>query len=471
MLWTCEALLAATNGRPVGDLPVGVTGISIDTRTLAAGDAFFAIKGDQFDGHDFIGAAMKAGAAVAIVGEDKLVALGRWNLPMIVVRDVLEAMVLLGRAARQRTAAQILAITGSAGKTSAKEMMRRALDACGSVHASVASFNNHWGVPLTLARMPENTEYGVFEIGMNHAGEIEPLVDMVKPHVALITNVEAAHIGAFNSVAEIARAKAEIFTGVVPGGYAVINLDNRYQKLLHKLATEAGIDHIYTFGRKKGADFHIETVEPQETGSTAVISIRQDAHPLSLAMPGEHMIANAAAVLGAISLIGADLGKAIPALARMQPEKGRGQRFTLPSATGSFTLIDESFNANPASMRAGLALLASCPVGADGRRIAVLGDMLEMGSSSKKLHGELAKPVVESNADLVFLVGEDMAHLKDNLPEGLLGGYFKSAAEMESKLIDTLRGGDAVMLKASKGLKFMPLVEKLVEYFEGTANN
>ena len=233
-LWDMDVILAATGGRPVGDMPEGVSGISIDTRTLEQNDAFFAIKGEHLDGHDYLGAAMSAGAALAVVDESKLVSLGRIQMPLVVVRDVLDALCRLGELARARTKAQIIAVTGSVGKTSTKEMLNTALSATGSTHVSAASYNNHWGVPLTLARMPEDTRFGVFEIGMNHPGEIAPLVKMVRPHLAVITCVAPAHIGAFETIEDIAREKSRIFSGVVPGGYALINHDDRRYPLQKK---------------------------------------------------------------------------------------------------------------------------------------------------------------------------------------------------------------------------------------------
>src|SRR5680860_1362098 len=244
LLWECDALLAVMNGRPVGQIPEGVTGISIDSRTLRPGDAYFAIKGEVHDGHTFVSAAFKSGAALAVVSEDRLVALGHVSAPLIVVRDVLEAMRRLGQAARARCKAKIIAVTGSVGKTTTKDMLRTALSASGKVHASVASYNNHWGVPLSLARMAQDTRFGIFEIGMNHAGEITPLVKMVRPHVAIVTNVAAAHLGAFKNLNEIARAKAEIFEGVVAGGHALINKDDARAGLLAKAAGKTGIEHI-----------------------------------------------------------------------------------------------------------------------------------------------------------------------------------------------------------------------------------
>src|SRR5690606_7832002 len=247
-LWTIEALVEAMGGRPLGQMPAGVHGISIDTRTLEPGDAFFAIKGETMDGHDFATAAVKAGAGILVVAEGKLPALGRLTAPMIVVPDVLAALEKAGIAARTRTSAKVIAVTGSVGKTSTKEALRHALSAVGSVHASAASFNNHWGVPLTLARMPENCDYAIFEIGMNHEGEIRPLVKMVRPHIAIVTGVAAAHLGHFSSLDAIAKAKAEIFEGVEPGGTALINQDDPRFKQLDKMARDAGVEQVWGYG-------------------------------------------------------------------------------------------------------------------------------------------------------------------------------------------------------------------------------
>jgi UDP-N-acetylmuramoyl-tripeptide--D-alanyl-D-alanine ligase len=256
-LWTIEALVEAMGGRPLGQIPAGVHGISIDTRTLQPGDAFFAIKGETMDGHDFATAAIKAGAAVLVVAEGKLPALGRLTAPMIVVPDVLAALERLAVAARARTRGRVIAVTGSAGKTTTKEALRHALGSVGSVHASDKSFNNHWGVPLTLARLPEDTEYSVFEIGMNHPGEIRPLVKMVRPHVAIVTLVAAAHLGFFRDLDEIAAAKAEIFEGIEPGGAALINRDDPRANLLGKMAREAGVEHVLGFGEYQRSTYRL----------------------------------------------------------------------------------------------------------------------------------------------------------------------------------------------------------------------
>ncbi|HHZ09619.1 MAG TPA: UDP-N-acetylmuramoylalanyl-D-glutamyl-2, 6-diaminopimelate--D-alanyl-D-alanine ligase, partial [Rhizobiales bacterium] len=260
-------MIAAMAGRPVGTMPEGVGGISIDSRSLAPGDAFFAIRGDRVDGHDYANVAAANGAGVLVVSEAKLPALGRITAPMIVVPDVLAAMEGLGRAARDRTRARIIAVTGSVGKTTTKEMLRQVLSACGSVHYSPASFNNHWGVPLTLARLPEDADYGVFEIGMNHPDEIRPLVKMVRPHVAIITTVAVAHLGNFTSIEEIAAAKAEIFEGVTDDGHVLINRDNDQFEFLEHVAIACGVANIHSFGAHVKADFRL--VDYQSEGDAA----------------------------------------------------------------------------------------------------------------------------------------------------------------------------------------------------------
>lgn len=463
-LWETDAVLAAVNGRPVGDMPDGITGISIDSRTLAKGEAFFAIKGDQFDGHDFLPAALRAGAAFAVVDESRLVSLGGLSMPLIVVSDVLEAMTHLGLAARARTKAQVIAITGSVGKTSVKEMLRTVLSVSGKVHASVASFNNHWGVPLTLARMPEETDFGVFEIGMNHPDEIRPLVKMVRPHVAMINNVAAAHIGAFDTIDDIARAKAEIFEGVVPGGYGIVNHDDRRYILMRDLANEVNIEHLVSFGQKRGSDFWLRNLEQVSGGLQLDVRIKGEDYSYGLPVTGEHMAMNSLAVLASASLAGADIKKTTDAMARIVPADGRGTRYTIGgSGSMGITIIDESYNANPASMEAALNVLASFDDVKTKRRIAVLGDMLELGKQSKKLHEGLAKFVSSSKADLVFLVGPEMEHLAKILPKEKLGGHYPDITNLAERLKVVFKAGDVVVFKASNSMRFSKIVQEILE--------
>ncbi|MBW3095925.1 UDP-N-acetylmuramoylalanyl-D-glutamyl-2,6-diaminopimelate--D-alanyl-D-alanine ligase [Pseudohoeflea coraliihabitans] len=460
-LWTAEAMVAAMNGRPVGNLPDGVDGISIDTRTLQKGDAFFAIKGDRFDGHDFASAAMAAGVGLMVVSEARLPALGRLNVPMIVVDDVLAALGALGAAARARSSAQVIAVTGSVGKTTSKEMLRHVLTPCGKVHAARASFNNHWGVPLTLARMPEDADFGVFEIGMNHPGEIRPLVKLVRPHIAIITTVAGAHLGNFKGLSEIAAAKAEIMEGLADGGTVLLNRDNEKFSQLRKRASELGVPQVRSFGAHKQASIRLMACEigPEHSDTT----VRLNARDLTLRVgaPGRHVVDNALAVLGAAAFAGADVDTVAAAFADFAPDKGRGARHHLAIGEGSVTLIDESYNANPASMRAALALLADAPVEAGGRRIAVLGDMLEMGRYAEKVHADLADAVIEAKADLVGLAGPEMKHLEAALGERVPVVWRETADELAAWLQETLEAGDVVVVKSSLGLGFGRIVAAL----------
>ncbi|HET7413841.1 MAG TPA: UDP-N-acetylmuramoylalanyl-D-glutamyl-2,6-diaminopimelate--D-alanyl-D-alanine ligase, partial [Pararhizobium sp.] len=462
-LWTAEAMIEAMEGRPVGSLPQGITGISIDSRTLAAGDAFFAIKGDRFDGHDFVSGAIINGAALLVVSEAKLPALGRLTVPLIVVDDVLAALGRLGEAARARSEAKIVAVTGSVGKTTTKAMLAQALRPSGTVHAANASFNNHWGVPLTLARMPAEAKFGVFEIGMNHAGEIRPLVKMVRPHVAVVTTVVAAHLGHFKNLGEIAAAKAEIFEGLEPGGAALLNRDNEKFSALKKRAEACGVKHILSFGGHKQADFRRLDVTLHADRSEMRVKIGDDALDVTIGAPGRHIVDNAVAVLGAVSLLGGDVEAAARTLAGATAQKGRGARHVLQHPDGPFLLIDDSYNANPASMRAALAVLAAVPVGKGGKRIAALGDMLELGRFSAKLHAELAGPVAAAGVDRLYLVGDEMAALAEAVPENLPVKRFADAVSLADALKAEVGPGDAVVVKSSLGLGFGRVVAALLD--------
>jgi UDP-N-acetylmuramoyl-tripeptide--D-alanyl-D-alanine ligase len=465
LLWTAQEMIEAMDGRPVGAVPDGVTGISIDSRTVGEGDAFFAIKGERFDGHDFASVAVANGASLLVVSESKLPALGRLTAPMIVVKDVLAALEDLGRAARERSEARIIAVTGSVGKTSSKEMLRHALEPSGAVHASAASFNNHWGVPLTLARMPADTAYGVFEIGMNHPDEIRPLVKMVKPHIAIITTIAAAHLGNFKNLTEIAAAKSEIMEGVVEDGHVLLNRDNEKYGWLKKRAGEVGVENVLSFGENAKADYRLLKCKLLPDCSTITARIGPDEVAVKIGAPGRHQVQNALAVLGAVQLAGANLAKAIHSLAGLSAEKGRGARHTLKIDGGSFVLIDESYNANPASMRAALELMRDSPVRLRGRRIAVLGDMLEMGRFSEQVHRDLAGPLAEAGADLVCLAGPEMRALRDELGTNIETVYREEATELTDYLKSILRDGDVVMVKSSLGIGFGRIVKALLDNY------
>ncbi|ESZ33544.1 MULTISPECIES: UDP-N-acetylmuramoylalanyl-D-glutamyl-2,6-diaminopimelate--D-alanyl-D-alanine ligase [unclassified Mesorhizobium] len=469
VLWTSEALVDAMGGRPLGPMPEGISGISIDSRSLQPGDAFFAIKGEAMDGHDFATAAIKAGAGVLVVAEGKLPSLGRLTAPMIVVQDVLAALEKLGVAARARSNAKIIAVTGSAGKTTTKEALRHVLSAVGKVHASAQSFNNHWGVPLTLARMPDDCDYAVFEIGMNHPGEIRPLVKMVRPQVAIVTLIAAAHLGFFKNLEEIAKAKAEIFEGIEPGGAALLNRDDARWKLLDKMARAAGVEHVFGFGENARSTYKLTKCELHADHSDITARIGGQDVTARIGAPGRHMVQNVLAVLGAAHLVEADIGKVALALADLSAERGRGKRHMLRHPKGPITLIDESYNANPASMAAAMALLNATPVTGEGRRIAVLGDMLELGDHSAKLHAALAELIVGTGTNTVFLGGPEMQALADILPDEIKTEYRAGAEELKPLLLSTLKAGDVVMIKSSKGIGFSKLVEALLGKYPAEA--
>jgi UDP-N-acetylmuramoyl-tripeptide--D-alanyl-D-alanine ligase len=462
-LWTVGSVAAAARAECAGPLPQAVTGISIDSRTVMAGEAFFAIRGDVHDGHDFATAALKQGAALAVVAQNRRDEYGD-DAPLLVVGDVLEALRDVARAARQRSAAKIVAVTGSVGKTSTKEALALALGATGETHASAASFNNHWGVPLSLARLPETARYGVFEIGMNHAGEITPLVHMVRPHVAIITAVEPVHLEFFASVAEIADAKAEIFLGLETGGTAIINRDNPHFARLRRRAEEAGVRNIVSFGEHRGAEARLLKCALHSDCSTVEAKILGQPVTYKIGAPGRHLVMNSLAVLSAASVLGADLARAAIALAQQAPAAGRGARITLELPGGRALVIDESYNANPTSMRAALALLGQAPLAPSGRRIAVLGDMLELGPTSADLHRGLIDAICQNGIDLVYCAGPLMAALWDALPSARRGGYAKTAGELESQVVAAVHAGDAIMIKASAGSRMGPLVKALTRH-------
>ena len=460
-LWTIDDMARAISAWRAGALPDAVTGISIDSRTIAPGQAFFAIKGDAHDGHDFVAAALRAGAGLAVVSSTKP---APSDAPLLIVRDVLGALRRLARAARARTNAQVIAVTGSVGKTSTKEALSLALSRDGETHASVASFNNHWGVPLSLARLPTGARYAVFEIGMNHAGEITPLTKLARPHVAVITTVEPVHFEFFASVEAIADAKAEIFTGVEPGGAAVLNRDNPHFARLARRAKRAGVQRVVSFGEDEHADARLIKCALQPESSTIEADILGARVAYKLGAPGRHQVLNSLAVLATASIVGADLALASLALADLRPAAGRGTRLKLPLHGGEALVIDESYNANPTSMRAALAVLAQAPLGRHGRRIAVLGDMLELGPKALDLHRDLADVITAIGIDLVFCAGPLMEALWQALPSQRRGGYAESAAALEPDVIAAVHAGDAVMVKGSAGSKMAPIVKALVRH-------
>jgi len=458
-LWTWDNLVPAAMGVADGAPGVPITGFSLDTRSLAPGEVFVALR-DVRDGHDFVLEAFRKGAAAALVSTDYKRADGDGAL--LRVRDTLEGLRGIAAAARRRTDARIVAVTGSVGKTGTKEALRGCLSRLAPTHAAEKSFNNHWGVPLTLARMPAAARFGVFEIGMNHAGEITPLTALVRPHVAIVTTVEPVHLEFFGTTEKIAEAKAEIFSGLEPGGVAVINRDNRHFDLLAQRAREHGA-RVVSFGRHENADVHPEVFALEADGSEIVVSLGGRRIAYRLGAPGGHLAQNSLAVVAALDALGVDAEKAVGALSEIRAAKGRGERREIEVPGGSILVIDESYNANPASMRSALAAMATVPRSRFARRIAVLGDMLELGERAAELHAGLNEPVDAAEVDLVFACGDNMRRLFDALPAGRRAAWAPGSEELAAALEDTVRAGDVVMVKGSLGSRMAPLVDMLLQ--------
>ena len=455
VLWTSASAQAATGGRLAG-AAWEATGVSIDTRTLRAGDLFVALK-DARDGHDFVRAAFAQGAAAALVSRE-IAASG----PQLIVPDTLAALGAMGKAARARAAARIVAVTGSVGKTSTKEGLALALGRQGPAHAASASFNNHIGVPITLARMPGTAQYAVFEIGMNHAREIAPLTAMVRPHVATITAVEAVHAENFaDGIDGVARAKSEIFETGAGGETAILPFDNRYFEFLSGIAKGNGWREVLGFGGKPGAAARLIDWQGGPDGSTVTADILGKRLVYRVGAPGAHWVSNSLAILLSVRALGADMALAAEALAGVAPPKGRGARHEvgLPGG-GVFTLLDESYNASPPSMRAAFAVLAMVPA---KRRVAVLGDMRELGPDAEKLHAGLAEAIEAAGIDLVFACGPLMRRLYDALPEARRGGYAPDSDALLPAVRAALRAGDAVTVKGSLGSRMVPLAMALLD--------
>ena len=458
-LWGAAEALAATGGQATTDADWHATGVSIDSRHCTSGDLFIALAGPNFDGHDYVAAALGRGAVAAIVARRPDNAAPDANL--VVVDDTATALDDLGRFARNRTGAQVVAVTGSVGKTSTKEGLAHALSVFGSTHATSGNLNNQWGVPLSLARMPRASRYGVFELGMNHAGELTPLSRLTRPDVAIITTIAAAHLEFFDSVGAIAEAKAEIFAGMSPAGTAILNRDNPWFATLAEAAWAQGIETVIGFGEHAEANVRLERYQPTPEGCDVGAVIAGQNLRYRLAMRGRHAALNSLAILAAVDALGADIVVAAAALATLQPPRGRGQRLDIAGRNGSFALIDDSYNASPASIRAAIEVLATTPAGRDGRRIAVLGDMLELGPDASRLHAGLAGALIDARIDLVFAAGPNMAHLYDALPPAMRGGHATTSAELLPALADRIGAGDVVLVKGSLGSRMAVIVDAL----------
>jgi UDP-N-acetylmuramoyl-tripeptide--D-alanyl-D-alanine ligase len=453
-LWTAAEIAAATGGAASADF--AVTGITFDSREVQPGDLFIAMRGEETDGHRFIAKALGAGAA-GIICEQPI------DGPHVLVPDGFQALVALGHAARTRTSATILGVTGSVGKTGTKEALAAALSRWkpGRVHRSVKSYNNHTGVPLSLARMPRDAEIGVFEMGMNHAGEIADLTRMVRPHCAMVTTVAPAHIENLGTIEAIAAAKAEIFEGLEPGGTAIIPHDSPYVGIL-EAAAQTSAAHIVRFGVTEGAAVRaLDWVQDAETGGSIVTAqVHEATLCFTLAPPGDHWVANAMALLAAVAAVGGDLPAAGLALAELPGLAGRGARHVLSVGDGEALLIDESYNANPASMAATLAQLTRelAP-----RHLAVLGAMKELGEHGPALHAGLAEPLIAAGVSRVWLVGDEMEPLAKALVGRVEFTHGPSVDAALAGLRAELRPGDAVLVKGSNSVGLSRLVAALAD--------
>ena len=460
-LWTSEGIRVATGGRVKKDWTV--SGISIDTRTIAPGDLFVALTAVR-DGHDFVIDALEKGAGAVMVSRlpDELNA----EAPVILVKDVQKALEDLALASRARSKAKILAITGSVGKTSTKEMLRIVLEKQGRTHASVASYNNHWGVPLTLARMPEKTEYGIFEIGMNHPGEITPLAHLVSPDVALITTVSTAHLAAFDNIQAIAEEKATIMKGLKTNGTAVMNADIQMAPVLRGMADKNGCSQVW-FGRG-AVDAQLTVCEMRDDSIYAEIKLAGKCFSYELKTRGSHFVLNAVGAIAALQALGANVDLAVKDISLWKPIKGRGSHTFVPITCGKIELIDDAYNANPESMAAALKVLAICK---GERRIAILGDMRELGPSAEDMHADLADLEVFNEIDIIHLVGPLMRALYLKLPENRRGIHVNSASEMVKISSDILKPGDTVLVKASLGTGLGEVVKSILQlrYSQGVS--
>lgn len=449
-LWSADELEAVTDGRAVGTVP-DCTGITFDSRGVEPGELFVALQGVR-DGHDFVPGAFERGAACALVSREV-----EGAGPQLVVPDTLKGLEALAAYARDRAGARRAAVTGSVGKTSTTQAILAGLTRAGRAHGAVKSFNNHIGVPLTLARMPRDTERAVFEIGMNHAGEIAPLSQLVKPDVVLINNVGPVHTENFeDGEAGVARAKAEIFAGLKRGGAAVLNADNDWFGYLKAEAERAGA-RVRSFGASEAADARLVNWSP---GTPARVEAVLNGRPLdyTLLQTGRHWGPNSLAVLLALEAMEVPLETALAALAEFEPLAGRGaERVT----SGGVRLVDESYNANPLSMRAALISLGGRSVPAPGRRIVALTDMLELGPEAVRFHADLAQPVEDAGVDLLFCAGPLMKALWDSVPAGKQGAYAASADELAPVLVEAVRPGDVVMVKGSNGSRASTLAQAL----------
>ncbi len=457
-LWTAAEAAAATAGTANGIWQA--TGVSIDSRSVRQGDLFIALRGPKFDGHAFVADALANGAVAAMVDRDVDGLPGA--APLLRVADTMQGLEDLGRRGRARSAAKIIGITGSVGKTGTKEALKLALTAQGQTHASLGSLNNHWGVPLSLSRLPPKARFGVFELGMNHAGEIGPLSRMVQPHAAIITTIERVHIENFDSIEGIADAKAEIFEGMDTSGIAILNRDNAHFAQLVGAAKTRGLGTIWSFGMDERSDARLLNTHHSAHGSDIHAEILGQRIRYTLPVPGQHWAINSLAVLLAVKAAEGDVETAATSLRELRAPSGRGNQHRLGFGDGSLLLIDESYNASPVAMRAAFQVVAGTEPGQGGRRIAVLGDMLELGDEGPSEHAGLIDPLIAARFDRVYTCGPLMAHLDEALPLTMRGYHAADSAGLAEAVCDDLRAGDIVLVKGSAGSRMGKVIDAIL---------
>jgi len=455
-LWTGEEAQSATGGRLINGQNWSASGVSIDTRSLEPGDLFVALK-DVRDGHDFLAQAFVSGASAALISDPaKAQGLGA----ALVVGDVLEGLIGLGEAARERCNAKRIAVTGSVGKTSTKAALAHCLSPSGKTHSSVKSYNNHWGVPLTLARMPQDCAFAVFEIGMNHRGEILPLARLVKPQVAIITTIAPAHVENLGSLEAVADEKGDIYAGLEPGGSAIIPNDAPHADRLIAAAERNGAN-LVRFGAGADCEARLLKFEMDGEGSNAEAEILGRVIKYRIGVEGAHWALNSVAALAGVDCAGGEVEAAAAALAHLRAVDGRGVARAIAAPFGEFLLVDDAYNANPVSMAAAFATLGARQPKHAGRRIVALGDMLELGPDERAYHAALADPIEKANIDLVFAAGPRMAALFEALPANRRGGYADSAEKLAPIVAKSLRNGDVVLVKGSHSSRMACVVQAL----------
>jgi UDP-N-acetylmuramoyl-tripeptide--D-alanyl-D-alanine ligase len=463
-LWTSDEVAGALSPVAIGS-QFEANGVTFDSRAVNPGDLFFALSGENTDGHAFVEGAFSRGAAAAVVSRDVANAKG----PLVRVPDTMVALVTLGRAGRRRSQAAIASVTGSVGKTSTKDALWTMLAAQAPTEASAASYNNHVGVPISLCRLPREARYGVFEVGMNHPGEIEPLARQVEAHVGLITNVGSAHIGHMGSEEAIADEKACLFAGMRTGAVAILDRDSRHYERLARRARHFGVARIVGFGKSDAAEARLVAWRLQDDGSDIVASVHGRRIEYRLGAAGEHWALNSVAALAVVDALGADVIEAAATLVEVKASAGRGARRQLNFETGTIELLDESYNANPASVGAMLAVLARTEPGPGGRRILALGDMRELGEGADAYHAGLADAVAASGATQVFLCGPHMRALWDRLAATQKGAHEPDSATLAGEVVAALRAGDVVAVKGSLGSKMKTIVDAIVAASGGEA--